>query len=883
VRAFFRRIGATFSRKRADTELAAELKSHLEMLTDEHIRAGVPPDAARREARLRLGGIECVKENCRDARGIGWLEDLWQDLRYTLRTLRDRPGFAAVVLVILALGTGATTVMFTLINTVLLKPLPYPDPDRLLAIHCLTDRFGDTFGLTSFDYRDFKQETKTLVGIAAWDYGGGPVTQPGVAEYAESRGVTWDFFSVLGVRLKLGRAFLPDEDRPGGSTVAIISERLWDRRFARDPQAIGKTIIFAGRPYIVVGVAPSDLVIGPSTPDVFTPFWQEQTPRIQNRNAYMAQVLARLRNGYTVQQAESELALIGAQLKKQYPATNAGRSYQAHLLRKDMVGDIRSTLLLLLGAVSAVLLIACVNVAGLMLARAVSRDRELAMRLALGAKGSRLVRQCMTESAVLGLAGGALGMLGAVAGLRPFVLLWPAGLPRAQEVRVDWTVLLFVAAVSILSGFLFGLAPAWRAPSRELEQALRAGSRSVTGNGWRLHTGFVVTQIALAVVLLVSAGILGKTLLRLSALDPGFKAANVITARAAISPGALSNPEEARARWSDFVDRARSLPGVQAVSLADIIPMRTGTNVLTYWNSPAVPPTNEQTSALADCVTNDYLRVMRIPLLRGRFFDERDRLNSQPVVVIDEVMAEHAFKGENPVGKSLWIQALNRSPVLVIGLVKHVRNWGPSDSTSQLRDQFYYPFSQVQTPLIPFFSSVMSVAVRTSGEPLSILEPLRKAVRGAGGDQVLYDVNTMEQVTSASLARQRFLMVLFGVFAGLALILACVGLYGVLAYITSQRVPEIGVRMAIGASGRDVVRMVMRQSVGMILAGVAIGLGGAVGVARMMPRLVVGAQGLDALTISLMTSLLLLAALGASFVPARRASRVDPMKALRQE
>jgi predicted permease len=883
LRAFLSRLKEPLIRERQDRDLTLELETHLQMLTDDKIRAGIPPEEARRQARIALGGAQCIKENCHDARGSRRLEDLWHDLRYALRTLRRQPGFAAVALLTLALGTGATTVMFTLIDSVLLKPLPYPDPDRLVSVHVRTERFGDSLRFSYPDFLDLNRDSRSLTHIAAWTDGGGTVTEPGEPQYALGREISSGMFSALGIPLFRGRAFLPAEDRPGGPPVIVISYGLWQRLYAGRAAAIGARLVFEGRPYTVVGVMPAGFQMGGQT-DVLLPLGQNTLPRMQNRDAHFAQVMARLRPGTTIEQAQAELTVFSQRLDRLYPKSNTGSTFILHPLREDVVGDVRSTLLLLLAAVSLVLLMGCVNVASLLLARAVSRERELAMRVALGAGRSRLVRQCLTESAVLGIFGGLLGVALAAIGIRPFVLLWPDGLPRAGEVQLDWRVLVFALAVALLSALLFGLAPALRAPDHDAEQALRAGGRSVAGTSRRLHNAFVATQIALAVVLLVSAGILGRTLLRLASLDPGFNVRNVLTARAAISPGLFNDPARMRAAWLDLLDRARRVPGITSATLADLIPMREGLNALGYSTTATPPPTTEQPFALSNCVSGDYLRVMGVALRRGRFFDNRDRIDSEPVVVIDEVMAEHAFKGADPVGKRLWISAMGTAPVVVVGVVGHVRHWGlAGDDSSQLRDQFYYPMSQVPDSLMRLFSSVMSIAVRTGVPPMNALEPLRREVRGSTGDQVLYDVHTMEQLASASLARQRFLLLLFGIFAGLALLLACVGIYGVLAYLTSQRVPEIGVRMALGANARDVIRLILRQSIGMIFAGAVVGLAAAIVAARLLERLVAGVQGIDALTIAVMIAILLIAALAASFVPARRASRVDPMRALRQE
>jgi predicted permease len=865
-----------------EEQLEKELRFHLEQNAADLVARGFDPDEARRQARLAFGGPQQVKEECRDARGTRWLEDLSQDLRYAVRTLRQRPGFAAVALLTLGLGIGATTVMFTVVNGVVLKPLSYPEPDRLVTINGRTEKYGEQWGFSYLEFLDCQRQSSSLGPIAAWTYSGATLSEPGESEYVAGREISYELFPMLGISLTKGRAFLPEEDQPGAAPVIIISYGLWQRRYAARPATVGSPIVFDGKPYTVVGIAPAGFRLDGAA-DVFTPLGQSSRPQMQNRGARFIHVLARLRTGVTPLEAQAELSLIGRRLAEQYPKFNEGRSLVAHPLRQELVANVQSTIWLLLGAVSLVLLIACVNVASLLLARAVSRERELAMRVALGAGRGRLVRQCLTESAVLGLSGGVLGVVLATSAIRPFVTFWPGSLPRAEEVELDWRVLLFALGASLASGLLFGLAPALRAPMR-LEQTLRAGARTLAGNSRRLHSGFVISEIALAVVLLVSAGMLGRTLVRLSSLDPGIDIRNVLATRVALSPATLASAGQIRAAWQDVLDRTRRVPGVQSAALADIIPMRVGENSLSYWATPVPPPPDQEPLALASCVTPDYLKVMGVPLRRGRFFNEQDRIPHDPVVVIDDNLALHAFGGSDAVGKRLWIPAMGTGPVQVVGVVGHVRHWGlASDDQSRVRDQIYYPFGQVPDPLLRFFSSIMSMAVRTNSPPLNMVEPLRRELRGAAGDQVLYGVNTMEQLVSDSLNRQRFLLVLFGVFASLALLLACIGIYGVLAYLTSERVPEFGVRMALGANARDVMRLVMRQSFGMIFVGVGAGIAGAWTAGRIMARLVEGMQSTEPLSFAIMIPVLVIAALFASFVPARRASRVDPVKALRQE
>jgi predicted permease len=872
-------------RNTLDAQLEKELRFHLDLHVAELIAQGCAPEEARRHARLALGGAEQVKEKCRDARGTRWLEDTLQDATYAVRTMRQKPGFSAVALLTLALGIGATTVMFTLVHGVLLKPLPYREPHRLVSVQEKTDwstQFGDLWAFSYPNFLDCARESRSLAPLAASRFNSGTVSQPGDAQYVTGRAISAELFSVLGVALFRGRAFLPEEDHPGTSPVAIVGYDFWQRRFAGRADAIGLPLVFDGKSYTVVGVTPPGFRLSDAEVDVFTPLGQDAAPRMQNRGAHSLRVWGRLRPGATLMQAQAELNEVGRTLAEQYPKTNKGRGFLAETLRPP-VGDVRSTLWLLLGAVSLVLLIACANIASLLLARAVSRERELAMRAALGAGRGRLVRQCLTESAVLGLVGGALGVLLAAVGIRPFVAFWPGSLPRAGEVSLDWQVVLFAVAVSLASGALFGLAPALRAPARDLEPSLRSGGRTVAGSSRRLHGAFVIAEIALAMVLLASAGMLGRTLLRLYALDPGVNTRNILTSRMALAPATLASPAAIRTAWLEVLDRARQVPGVQSIAMVDTVPMRDGSNSIPYGTTPARPPEDAPPLVLANSVTPDYLKVMGIALLKGRFIDDQDRLGNQPVAVIDEVMAQQAFGGQDPIGQHLWID-LGADPVTVVGIVRHVRQWGPAaDDQAKVRAQLYYPFAQVPDNLVRRWSEVMSIAVRTNTEPLSVVESLKRAVHGVTNDQVLYEVRTMEDVASATLAQQRFLLLLFSVFAGLSLLLACIGIYGVLAYLTGQRVPEIGVRLALGASAGNVIWMVLRESLGMILLGVAVGASVALAAGRLLIRLVEGVRSTEPSTFAFMVLVLTAAALLASLVPALRASRVDPMKALRQE
>ena len=871
-----------WKRKDMEDQLEKELRFHLDQHASDLVAQGLDPDEARRQARLILGGPEQVKEQCRDARGTRWLEDLWRDLRYTLRTLLQRPGFLIIVLCTLALGSGSTTIMFTVVNGILLKPLSFRQPERLISLYEQPRNQPDQWPFSYPDFVDCRRESRLLQSIDAWRYSGGTITAPGEPEYVSGRQISSDFLPTLGVNLALGRSFLTDEDRVGGPPVIILSHDLWQHRFGAATDLSGKSLVFDGVAYAVVGVTSADFRLFEDV-NFYTPIGQSTDRVMQNREAHPGvPVVARLKDGVTIIEAQQELAQIAGHLAEQYPKSDSGHTIIAQPLRQALVGKVGASLWLLLGAVSLVLLIACVNVASLMLARAISRERELAVRIALGASRGRLVRQCLTESSVLGLSGGAIGVLLAIIGVRPFIFFWPGSLPRVEDIHFDWRVLLFALGLSLFSGLLFGLAPALLAPAHTLESALRSGGRTITGGSRRLHGVFVVSEVALAVVLLVSAGMLGRSVLRLSSVEPGFDARNVLVTRLALSPALLGDPSRIRAAWQEVLDRAKGVPGVQSAALTDIVPMRVGENELAFWTTPEPPPPNQAPIALATAATSDYLKVMGIPLRRGRFVTDQDRFGAEPVVVIDEVLAQKAFAGQDPLGKRLWVQGIG--PQQVVGVVGHVRHWGlAGDDISQVRAQMYYPFAQVPESILRFFSTFMTLEVRTSAAPLGIVEPLRRELRGATGDQTLYDISSMDQVVSGTLNQQKFLLLLFGIFSGLALLLACIGIYGVLAYLTNQRVPEIGVRMALGASSRRVVLLVLNQSLGMILIGIGLGLFAAVAAGHLLERLVPGVRLAEPATFAIMILVLVIAALFASFIPARRASRIDPISALRQE
>ncbi|HEX8764478.1 MAG TPA: ABC transporter permease, partial [Candidatus Acidoferrum sp.] len=583
---------AFWRRDRRNRELQEEIQAHLLLAEREAIEAGVKLKEARYAARREFGNVAVAEEVTRDMWGWRWLLDFLQDVRYALRSFRQRPGFVAVALLTLALGIGATTVMFSLVNGVLLKPLPYPEPNRLVAVNGHTDGWNTKiYGeqkLAYLDFLDCQRESHSL-DMAALVYNGGTLSASGLPQYVKYFEISPELFSVARVPLALGRTFLAEEDRIGAAPVAILGYSFWQHHFEGRADVLGNSIVLEEKQYTIVGVAPAGFTLYGDEPEIYTLLGQDPAGYLHNRAAQPVHVFGRLRPGATLAQAQAEIALTGSRLALAFADTNKGRSLQVKLLRAD-VGDTGSTLWLLLGAVGLVLLIACANVASLMLARAVSRERELAMRMALGASRGRLVRQCLTESAILGLAGGLLGVMLAKVGLDPFLTFWPGDLPRLDEVQVDWRVLLFAVGVSVLSGLLFGLAPAWRAPVREVEQILRAGARTLAGSSRRLHSAFVTSEIALAIVLLIAAGMLGRTLLHASSLDPGLDIRNLLVMRVGLSPATLADSAKIPAGWRDLIDRARRVPGVESVTAVDIVPMRQGNNEYGYWMTADVPP-----------------------------------------------------------------------------------------------------------------------------------------------------------------------------------------------------------------------------------------------------------------------------------------------------
>ena len=815
---------------------------------------------------------------------------LTQDLRYGLRMLAKNPGFTAVAVLTLALGIGANTAIFSVVNGVLLNPLPYPEPSQLVTLHESKPNFP--YGSISYlNFRDWQKENHTFSSIAVARGYSFTLTGAGEPERVRAEFLSSDFFPLLGVKPLIGRTFAPGEDEIGAAPIALVSAGFWQRKFGSARDILGKALILDGRSYTIVGVIPSsfDLLLKSFSPkEVYIPIGQWDHHGLKFREAGLGiHGIGRLKPGVTIQQARADMDGVTRNLAAAYPDADKGISAGIIPLREDMVGDVQPVLLVLLAAVGFVLLIACVNVANLLLARSAGRRRELAVRVALGASPGRLILQLLTESVLLALAGGGLGIVLAAWGTQAALNVLPAALPRAQEIGIDAHVLIFTVAASVLAGILFGLAPALKTSKPNLQEALKEAGRGTSGAHHRTQGVFVVIEMATALVLLIGAGLMSRTLARLWGVNPGFDPNHVLTFGFSLPPAMKkASPDAIRAAFREFDSKLGSTPGVQAVSLSwGAIPMDSEDDEQ-FWIEGQPKPSNENDMnwALEYTVEPDYLRVMRIPLERGRFFTPQDNEHSPAVAVIDDVLARKYFPNENPIGKRINLHEYNDQPAEIIGVVGHVKQWGlDSDDTQSLRAQLYHPFMQLSGDVMALSPLGIGVLVRSEGAVAALFTSIRHTNQQMNNEQVIYGAQTMNEVIADSLAARRFSMILLGSFALVALVLASVGIYGVLAYLVGQRTHEIGIRMALGAGRYEVLRLVVGQGAKMTLLGVALGLAAAMGLTRLMSDMLYGVSATDPLTFIAVALLLILVALAACYIPARRATKVDPMVALRHE
>ena len=814
---------------------------------------------------------------------------LLQDLRYALRKLVRSPGFTAIAILTLALGIGANTALFSVVNGVLLNPLPYPQPDRLVALYSRTSTFAQA-SISYPNFLDWQRNNRSLAAIAAYRSDNFNLTGAGEPERVRTEMISADFFSILGVTPLMGRDFTSQDDHAGGAPVVILSEGFWKRKLGGSPQVLGQALTLNGTPYTVVGIIPeSFFFIGSNFQlgDAYVPIGQWTDPTFLDRRVGMGtDAVGRLKPGRTLVQARSDLDSVAQALAKDYPEADKDSGISLVPLKQDMVGDVAPLLYILFGAVGLVLLIACVNLANLLLARSTGRTREFAIRAAMGASRVRVAQQLLTESILLAVTGGALGLLLAAWGTHAALRVLPQALPRSGQVGLDSHVLLFTVTLSLFAGILFGMAPALKAFQPNLQETLREGGRGSSGARHRLQGVFVIAETALALVLLVGASLMIRSLVRLWAVNPGFNPHQLMSFGIAYPPEMMKAAPDVLRSGSLQLDAAlEAIPGVEAVSaMGGSLPMQ-GDSELPFWmeGQPAPASNSDMNWALFYLVEPGYLDAMQTPLQRGRFFNTQDTLHSPTVIVIDENFARKFFPGQDPLGKRVNI-GLFGVLAEIVGVAGHVKHFGlDSDAHATIQAQFYFPLMQVPDKFMPLLSQGASFVIRSRVPPETLLGDIRHTVGQLNSQQVVYGEETMDETVARSLAARQFAMDLLGVFAALALLLACVGIYGVISYLAGQRTHEIGIRLALGAQRANVLRMVIGEGVRMAFIGVALGIAASLVLTRLMANQLFGVSAHDPLTFVGMALLLASVAVGACYLPARRAMRTDPMAALRQE
>jgi putative ABC transport system permease protein len=803
------------------------------------------------------------------------MNTLWQDLRYGARMLWKSPNYTLIAIITLALGIGANTAIFSVVNAVLLRPLPFKEPDRLMIVRETKLPQFPEFSASPGNFLDWKAQNTVFERLVAMTGSSFNLIGKGDPERLRGMFVSEGFFALFGAMPQLGRDFLPEEDQPGRNFVVMLSNGLWVRGFGGDPNIVNQAITLNGQSYTVIGVMPASFRYGGRDLDLWTPiaFTAQQA---QNHGGHYLSVVGRLKSGVSVEQARAEMSTIAARVAAQYPNTNTGWSVKVGPMLEFVVRDIKPALLVLLGAVAFVLLIACVNVANLLLARAAGRQKEIAIRTAMGAGRRRIVRQLLTESVLLALVGGIVGLALANWGTKLLLELAPQNLPRMSDVSLDGRALAFSAAITLLTGVIFGLVPALQASKPNLNEVMKDAGRGSTEGGRRqlIRNTLVVLEVASALVLLVGAGLMIKSFWRLQKVDPGFNPNNALTASIALPQRKYPQEDQQAAFYKQLIEKVSTLPGVQAVGASNVIPLGDSDYILGFEIEGRPPqPAGASQSTNYFAVSADYFKAMGIPLLRGRVFTEQDTRNTTRVAVINETMAKRFFPGEDPIGKRIHVTNGPTTFREIVGIVGDVKQYGLDQETTL---QTYEPYTQQ-----PF--TFMSLVVRTAGDPTGLSAAIRNEVLQIDKEQPVSSIATLDRLVATSIAQRKFSMLLLGVFAAVALALAAVGIYGVLSYAVTQRTHEIGIRMALGAGRRDVLRLVVGH--GMILTGIGVGLGlvKAFLVTRLMSTLLFGVSATDPLTFGVIALLLVTIALLACWIPARRATKVDPIIALRYE
>jgi putative ABC transport system permease protein len=872
-----------------EAAIIEELSQHLAECYAELLASGATETEAERLALAELSGHETLVCDLRrierqvapehlelaNNRRANMIAELWHDLRFGARMLMKQPGFTLIAVLTLSLGIGANTVIFSIVNAVLLRPFPYQTPERLVILQERVNA-GGGFSPSYPNFVDWREQNTAFDAISAVRSNESfNFTGAGEPERLQGRLVSAEFFSLLGVQPLLGRDFLAEEDRPDATPAVILSYGFWQRRFGDDPGIIGQQLTLNNQSFTVVGIMPADFKYGLEA-DVTVPIGL-QAERFRRRGADPGtDVVARLKSNVSQQQGETDLNMIAARLEKQYPESNKGRRVVLTPLHENFVGNVRQPLLILLCAVGLVLLIACANVANLLLVRASARQKEMAVRSALGASRAALVRQLLTESVLLAASGAALGILLAIWGTSLIAAQLPDGIPRLHEARVDAPVLIFTLAVSLLTGLLFGLAPALQASRANLTEGLKHGERGVSGRRQRLRSVLVVGEVALTLTLLVGAGLLIQSFRRVLRVDPGFNAQNLLTMQVSVN-----NPDgqQVTSFFAQLQQNVRNLPGVKSVAVSNGIPF--GSTNFPPFLIEGRPETGNKPSGLRYHVSPAYFQTMGIELIKGRLFTAEDTPGTPSVVIIDEVLAQRYFPNEEPLGKRLKASA-DAPGIEIVGVVRHAEPFS-LDAQGPAPAQFYLNFNQIPAERLPGYVRRINLLTRTEVDPLGLASAVRAQVASLNKDQAVFNVRTMEQAVMQSVAARRFSMLLLTVFAIVALALASLGIYGLMSFAVAQRTREIGVRMALGAQLSDVLKLVIGQGMKLAFAGVALGLIASMALTRTMRNLLFGVSATDPVTFAALALLLVAVAFLACFVPARRAAKVNPVVALRSE
>jgi putative ABC transport system permease protein len=867
-----------FQHKHVDQDLSAEIDSHVQLLADEYIASGIAPDAARRAAQIELGGREQVRNEVREARSGILLEQIWQDVRYGVRTLRKSAGFAVLAVFTLALGIGANTAMFSVIDGVLLQQPPFADPGRV-AVVWQKQPNGNNNVFSTPAYLEWKRQSGPLAQMAALVRAGHTLGTGEPVERVTGMQASSEIFSVLGVPPALGRPFTAEEDRPGAGKLILLSDTLWKTRFQADRNILGSKIILDGAPYTVIGVMPAGFHLVSDAEQFFEPLQlQTQDAAASSRTVHWILALMRLGEGETLKHSQSMVDTIAARLHQNDPGVDAGFGVQIQTYQDVITAGVKTPLLLLMGSVGFVLLIACSNVANLLLARGTARRLEMSIRTAVGAQRSRVVRQLLTESLLLALLGGGLGLALSMAALRTLVALKPLSIPHVETITINAAVLGFTLVVCLVVGILFGIAPALSTSRVDVSNGLRDVSRTAGRSGGRHRMVLVVAETALASILLIGAGLSLKSLWKVSQVEPGFNPRGLLTFHIS-APARLK--DQPYVFYQQVAEKVGVLPGVQASVLARDVPL-SGTDpsmpVAVDGKTPQV--TDGQIVTRLRIIGPDYFRGFQTPLLRGREFTFDDVANSQPVVVVSQSLADRYWPKENPVGKSLRPNIVDAPWYSVVGVAADVRHWGLDSETEPTA---YYNYMQMPKSMIGLLEGSMTVILRTAGAQAGLLDSVRRAVAEVDKTVPVYQAKTADQMMADAGSLRQFDMWLFGAFAALALTLAAVGVYGVMAYLVAQRTREIGIRMALGARRGDVMRMIVGHGAKMAAIGVAVGIVGAFALTRVMASLLYEVSPTDLWTFFFVSAAVFLFILLACYVPSLRATRVDPNVALRCE